>query len=106
MQYSVVNWCCSELCCKLVLVIVASGTEIWCGQGQGKIVIWNLNSSGGGLHSLYHYETDSQQLSSSDVVHLVSSHVTSNPTVWSYIYPGKSFHKRYDVLCLVVYLPW
>jgi hypothetical protein len=71
------------------LFVVASGTEVWCGQGHGKIIIWNVDSTGGGLHSLYHHETNSQATAAAaDVIRLVSGHGACSPTVWSYVYPG------------------
>jgi hypothetical protein len=67
-----------------------SGTELWCGQSQTKIIIWNLGATGGSFHCVGHYEDEAKPVAAAaDVIHLVTGQTSGQCTVWSYVYPGK-----------------
>lgn len=95
LRFNVVNKCIKLQCIMCTFaksemtswfIVFVSGTELWCGQSQAKIIIFNLHSTREGLHTLSHWDEGAKR--GADVVHMV----TSSSTVWSYVYPGLLFH--------------
>jgi len=71
-------------------VSVVSCCELWCGQSNAKLTIFNLDVTSGSLRTVRVTGSDNETTASADVVHLAASTSDSHPVVWAYVYPGTS----------------